>query len=348
MGIEIKAFGATSDGVAVELYRCTNRNGLALELTNFGAIVVAVETPDRDGKLANVNLGFENLDGYLQRHPYFGATVGRYGNRIAFGRFSLEGETFQLATNDPPHHLHGGERGFDRAVWTAETLDDETGVRFRHTSADGDEGFPGELEVAATYRLDDDNQLHIEFEATTNKPTHVNLTNHCYWNLAGAGSGLVLDHRLQVNGDRYIAVNEGLIRTGEMPSVADTPMDFRAIKSIGQDLQKIEADPIGYDHCYVLNGDADDAGLRLAAIAEDPRSGRTMAVRTNQPGVQLYTGNFLNGEPDCGGFRQHSAFCLEAQHYPDTPNQPSFPTTVLRPDETYRHVTLHEFGVSSR
>ncbi|MCA9173680.1 MAG: galactose mutarotase [Planctomycetales bacterium] len=347
MSVTTASFGATPEGEEVSLFTCENNSGLRLQLTNYGAIVVAVETPDRDGRLANINLGFPSLAGYLQRHPYFGSTVGRYGNRIAFGKFSIDGVEYQLATNNGPHHLHGGEVGFDRAVWTTELMDadGESGVRFRHTSPDGDEGFPGELQVEVVYSLNDNNELRMEHVARTDRATHVNLTNHCYWNLAGVAPGKaasVLEHRLQLEADQYVAVDGTLIPTGELPEVAGTPLDFREMKSIGRDLGAIEADPPGYDHCFVVRGAGE---LRRAAIASDPHSGRVMEVLTNQPGIQLYTGNFLDGSDGCGGYGRHSAFCLETQHYPDTPNQSTFPSTILRPGDVYRHLTVHRFSV---
>lgn len=344
MSIERSDFGKTSDGVEVEKFVCTNANGLKLSMITYGAIVVSVETPDRDGKLANINLGFDSLAPYLERHPYFGSTVGRYCNRIAKGKFTLDGQTYTLATNNGPNHLHGGENGFDRRVWDAKPIEreDAVGVHFSYTSKDGEEGYPGNLKVEAIYTLNNDNALTVEFKATTDKATPVNLTNHNYWNLGGAGSGKIYDHQLTLSSDHYLAVDETLIPTGELLKVADTPFDFRKAKALGQDLKKIEADPVGYDHCFVLRGQ--DGKLAHAATVHDPQSGRVMEIHTTQPGIQLYSGNFLDGSAGGGGHNQHEAFCLETQHFPDSPNQAKFPSTILRPGETYHQKTVHKFS----
>lgn len=336
-------FGKTSAGREIDLYTCVNQQGLVLKLTNYGAIVVAMETPDKAGKLANITLGFDNLAGYEQRHPYFGSTVGRYCNRIALGKFTLDGQEYTLAANNGPNHLHGGEVGFDKVVWEASPVEsaDEVGVAFRYTSPDGEEGYPGALQVVARYTLNNQNELRVDFEATTDKATVLNLTNHCYWNLAGAGAGSIQGHELQLSADHYLAVDETLIPTGELAEVAGTPLDFRDAKPIGRDLAQIKADPVGYDHCFVVRGEA--GSMRLAARVVDPASGRVMEIETTQPGIQFYTGNFLDGSEGNGGFKQYEAFCLETQHYPDSPNHPEFPTTVLRPGETFRQSTIHRF-----
>jgi aldose 1-epimerase len=346
MQVTQESFGTTSDGTPVTLYTCRNSEGLVLKLTNYGAIVVTMEVPDREGNRANVNLGFPNLEGYLQRHPYFGATVGRYANRIAGGEFTLDGKRYSLAQNNGPNHLHGGIVGLDRVVWKGEVIesDDGVGVRFSYRSPDGEEGYPGNLDLTAIYRLTEKNELQMEFLATTDQATPVNLTNHCYWNLAGAGEGEIWDHELTLESDHYLAVDETLIPTGERVPVAGTPFDFTQPRTIGKRVREIESDPIGYDHCYVLRGDAGQ--LRLAARVTEPRSGRVMEVLTTQPGMQLYTGNFLGGQAAEGGFGQHAGFCLETQHFPDSPNQDSFPSTILRPGETYRHLTVHRFSVA--
>jgi aldose 1-epimerase len=343
MSIEKSAFGKTKDGKAVEMYTCTNSNGLALKIITYGAIVVSLETPDRNGKMANINLGFDSIEPYLERHPYFGSTVGRYCNRIAQGKFSLDGKSYKLATNNDPNHLHGGEYGFDRRLWSAKPVktDGGVGVQFNYVSEDGEEGYPGELSAQVTYTLTDKNELAMEFQATTNKATPVNLTNHNYWNLGGAGSGKIYDHELTLTSDHYLAVDDTLIPTGKMIDVAKTPFDFRKAKPLGQDLKKIVADPVGYDHCYVLRGQG--GKMALAAKVKDPASGRVMEIRTTQPGIQLYTGNFLDGSEGNGNNPQHTAFCLETQHYPDSPNQSAFPSTILKPGETYRQKTVHKF-----
>lgn len=338
-------FGKLPDGRQVDAFLCSNRRGMAVELTNYGAIVVAVHTPDRDGETANVTLGFTKLDGYLQRHPYFGATVGRYCNRIAEGTFSLGGKQYTLAKNNGPHHLHGGERGFDTVLWDAEPFltREGAGVKFHCVSKDGEEGYPGNLDVTAIYSLTNQNELRVEFQATTDQATPVNLTNHCYWNLAGAGRGTILDHELTIAAGEYLAVDETLIPTGERRSVARSPFDFRSVKPIGRHLLHLGGEPMGYDHCYVLN---DQSGkLTFAARVKDPKSGRVMEVHTTQPGMQLYTGNFLDGSEEAGGYRQYEGFCLETQHFPDSPNQPDFPSTILKPGEQYHQVTVHKFLV---
>ena len=345
VGITKESFGKTAEGVEVELYTCTNANGLVMKLTNYGAIVVSLETPDRDGKLANVTLGFGDLAGYLPRHPYFGATVGRFCNRIAKGKFSLEGKDYTLATNNDPNHLHGGNAGFDKVVWTAteQQTDDAVGVEFSYRSPDGEEGYPGNLDVKVVYSLTNKNELMVDFTATTDQATPVNLTNHNYWNLAGAGSGDIRSHELMIAADQFLAVDSTLIPTGKLSDVKGTPLDFSTAKQIGNDLDKIEADPVGYDHCYVLRETAE--GLKMAARVKHPGSGRVMEIRTTQPAIQFYSGNFLQGGDDEGGYQQYHGFCLETQHYPDSPNQPDFPTTILKPGETYRQTTVHAFTV---
>ena len=343
-GITKEPFGKTAEGVEVEIYTCTNANGLVMKLTNYGAIVVSLETPDRDGKLANITLGFDDLAGYLPRHPYFGATVGRFCNRIAKGKFSLDGKEYTLATNNAPNHLHGGNAGFDKVVWTAteQQTEDAVGVEFSYRSADGEEGYPGNLDVKVVYSLTNKNEMVVDFSATTDQATPVNLTNHNYWNLAGAGSGDIRSHELMIAADQFLAVDATLIPTGKLSDVKGTPLDFSAVKKIGDDLDKIEADPVGYDHCYVLRETA--AGLKMAARVKDPGTGRVMEIRTTQPAIQFYSGNFLKGGDDEGGYQQYHGFCLETQHHPDAPNQPDFPTTILKPGETYRQTTVHAFS----
>lgn len=341
MRLERTVYGQMPDGREIQLFTCRNKNGLVIKLTDYGAILVSVETPDRSGQVDNITLGFPSLDEYLQHNPFFGATVGRYANRIGNARFTLDGREYTLAANNGPNHLHGGIVGFDKVVWSAEPFEsaNAAGVRFRRTSPAGEEGYPGNLSVTAIYTLNDSDELRMEFIATTDEATPVNLTNHAYWNLAGAGSGDVLDQVMMIVANHYLAVDSGLIPTGELVPVEGTPLDFRTPKPIGAEIDQIDIG--GYDHCYVL-GEADGT-LSLAARVQDPGSGRAMEIYTTQPGMQFYSGNFLDGSPQSGGFDKHHAFCLETQHYPDSPNKPDFPSTILRPGEEYRQVTVHRF-----
>lgn len=345
MTIVKSQFGKTAEGQEVHLFTLRNKHGVVVTLTNYGATVVRVETPDRQGQLANVNLGFDSVAGYEQHGAYFGCTVGRYANRIAQGKFTLDGQEYVLATNNGPHHLHGGKVGFNRVVWQAEEVrsPNAVGVKFSRRSPDGEEGYPGNLDVTATYSLTDQNELRIDYSATTDKPTVLNLTNHCYWNLGGAGSGTIKDHMLTLTADEYLPVDEGLIPTGKAAAVKGTPLDFTTATAIGARIDAIQADPVGYDHCFVLRSQSGE--LALAAVVHDPASGRRMEILTTEPGIQLYTGNFLNGDPVNGGHAQHSAFCLETQHFPDSPNQPNFPNVALRPGQTFRSTTVHRFSV---
>jgi aldose 1-epimerase len=345
MKVQRDTFGTTSDGQTVHRFVCTNRDGYRMVLSNYGAHLIAFEAPDRQGKLANVTLGFPDLKGYEQRHPYFGSTVGRYCNRIAKGMFQLDGKSYQLAINNGPNHLHGGLKGFDKYVWTAEPFegDRQRGVRFQRVSSDGEEGYPGRLQVTVTYALTDENELTMDYQATSDAPTHVNLTNHAYWNLAGAGSGDILRHELMIAADQFLAVDATLIPTGELKGVSGTPLDFTKSTPIGSRIAQLAASTGGYDHCYVVRGGA--GTLRLAAKVTDPSSGRAMEVLTTQPGIQLYTGNFLDGGATAGGFQKHAALCLETQHYPDSPNRADFPSTVLKPGEKFHQQTIHRFSV---
>ncbi len=343
MRVEKDTFGSTADGLAVERFRLHNAAGVSVDLISYGAIVQSVKTPDRAGHRGEITLGFDALAGYLVEHPYFGAVIGRWANRIGGGRFTLDSVEYELACNNGPNHLHGGTHGFDRAVWSAESFqgDGLAGVRFRHASPDGDEGYPGTLDVTVTYTLDEESRLTIGYTATTDRPTPVNLTNHAYWNLSGAGSGDVLSHELQLAAEQYLPVDEGLIPTGELRGVDGTPMDFRTPMAIGSRFDEVEG---GYDHCYVLGAPSEEP--RFAARVVDRSSGRVLEVATTEPGIQLYTGNFLDGIAGTSGnvFEKHGALCLEAQHFPDAPNQPAFPNSILRPGETYRQVTVYAFG----
>jgi len=336
---ERNEFGRTPDGQVVTLFTLTNQRGYSIQLTDYGAILVSVNVPDRAGKVANINLGYTSLDGYLTRHPYFGSTVGRFCNRIAAGQFTLDGRTYKLAINNGPNHLHGGSVGFDKMIWCATEMNSPVaaGVQFHLRSNDGNEGYPGNLDVVAEYSWNDANELAFTFRATTDKPTIVNLTNHAYWNLGGVSSGAVLDHQLQLNCDRFLAVDETLIPTGEFTAVSGTPLDFQSLRRIGERIAQLPATK-GYDHCFIVDGEA--GSLRPAARAVDPASGRVMEVLTTQPGMQLYTGNHLELP-----FVQHAGFCLETQHYPDAPNHPSFPTTRLNPGEQFEQTTVHRFSV---
>lgn len=338
--------GKTSNGTVVDRYMLTNCHGLRIAMLTYGATITSVEVPDRNGKVDNIVLSLDSLQGYLDGHPYFGSTVGRYANRIAKGRFSLLGKEYKLATNNGANHLHGGNVGYDKAVWKAEPVEtaDSVGVVFTHVSPDGDEGYPGKLNLQAVYTLTDGNELNIEYTATTDAPTVVNLTNHAYWNLAAATRD-VLGHELMLNADRYLPVDAGLIPTGELRAVKNTLMDFTTPHTLGSRIAQVEG---GYDHCYVINK-GEGKGPTLTARVVEPTSGRTMEVYATQPGVQLYTGNFLDGSLRRGNtaFTKNFAFCLETQHFPDSPNQPSFPSTVLTPGQTYRHITIHKFGVKS-
>ncbi len=341
MHLESQPFGEMSDGTPVDLYTLKNPSGMQARITNYGGIVVSLLAPDRRGNLADVVLGYDNLDDYLRNSPYFGCITGRYANRIARGRFTLDGVEYTLATNDGDSHLHGGLVGFDKVVWQAEASSSDAGERLElsYLSKDGEEGYPGNLAVTVAYTLTHDNALRIDYTATTDRPTVLNLTNHSYFNLAGPGNGNILSHELTINADHYTLTTEDLIPTGDIASVKGTPMDFTQPTPIGARIAG------GYDSNWVLNRTGPSLGL--AARVVEPTFGRVMEVHTTLPGIQLYTGNFLDGTHVGKGGRaygKHDAFCLETQHFPDSPNQPAFPTTVLRPDETYHHTTVFSFG----
>jgi aldose 1-epimerase len=344
-------YGRTPDGAPVEVYTLTNAGGLEVRAITYGAYVVSLRTPDRQGRLDDVVLGFDTLEGYLASGSHMGSVIGRYGNRIAGARFTLDGKTHSLAANDGVNHIHGGVKGFDRHVWAAEEVRQggDVGVRFTLVSPDGDEGYPGRLQTAVTYTLTPGNELVVDYAATTDRPTHVNLTQHSYFNLAGQGHADILDHVLTIHADRYTPVAAGLIPTGPPAPVEGTPFDFREPTRIGARIDR-EHEQLrlgrGYDHNYVVNRAG--PGLVPAARVVDPSSGRVMEVSTTEPGVQLYTGNWLGEEKGKGGrvYPRRSGFCLETQHYPDSPNRPDFPSTVLRPGETYRSKTVFAFGVA--
>ena len=350
VNLQTEPFGKTPDGEQATLYTITTAHGMVLKMTDYGATVVAVEVPDKNGKNANVNLGFDTVQGFVDCGSHYGATIGRYGNRIAKGKFTLDGVTYdKLAINNGANHLHGGIKGFDRVMWKVQTHSNEDRIHleFKYRSQDGEEGYPGNLDATVVYALTNDNELKIDYFAMTDKPTVLNLTNHCYWNLAGAGSGDVLGHELQVMADKVCLVGDGLIPTGKFGDVKGTALDFTTPHTLGErisELKKEENGPNGYDHCFVLRNQ--DAKKRVpAAKIKDPKSGRVMEVSTTEPGIQLYTGNHLDGSKANGGNKQHWAFCLETQHYPDSPNRPEFPSTVLRPGETYHTTTVHKFSV---
>jgi len=349
-----ESWGKTSDGESVDLYTLTNTQGMTMRVTNYGAIVVALTAPDRDGKFADVVLGYDHLDDYLKSSPYFGAVVGRYGNRIAAGRFTLDGKTYQLATNNAPGgvpcHLHGGNKGFDKVVWDAkgEMKDGAVGIRFHRVSPDGEEGYPGNLDITMHYWLTDQNEFRIEYAATTDRATPVNVTHHSYYNLGGHDSGTILDHELMIAADHITRVDKGLIPTGAFTPVAGTPFDFTSPTVIGS---RVNADDtqleygLGYDHNFVLS--RWDGKLRLAATVYDPQSGRQMEVLTTEPAIQFYCGNFLDGSNVGKGghaYAYRTAIVLETQHYPDSLNHPDFPSTILRPGEEYRHTCVYRFS----
>lgn len=343
-------FGVTPDGTPVELFTLGNTEGVRLSVMSYGATIVSLRVPDRDGKLDDIVLGFDSLDAYIRHSHYFGAIIGRYANRIGRGRFELDGTRYRLPINDEPHHLHGGTRGFDRVVWACEPFrnDRGDGLALRHRSPDGDQGYPGTLEVEVRYLLSGTNELEVDYRATTDKPTPVNLTQHSYFNLAGAGQGDILNHQLTIDSDAYIPVDCTLIPTGTIVPVAGTPFDFRTPAAIGSRIGG--PDPQldyarGYDHNFVLRGEG--TGLRHAARVKEPVTGRTLDVFTTEPGLQLYSGNQLDGVAGRGarGYGRHSGFCLETQHFPDSPNQPRFPSTILRPGARYQSRTVFAFGV---
>ena len=346
-----KSFGKTPDGQPVELYVLTNENGAELAITNYGGAVVSLKVPDRSGKLADIVLGYDSADGYVNDKSYFGALVGRYGNRIAHAQFVLDGKTYRLAKNNGDNSLHGGSKGFNKALWTAKILSGKDGqsLELSYLSKDGEEGFPGNLKVAVIYSWTDANALMIDYSATADKPTVVNLTNHAYFNLAGHGSGDILGHLLTIQADEFTPVDAGLIPTGELRVVAGTPFDFRKPTAIGARIDQDEAQLKlggGYDHNFVLRRSG-DAGESLAARVVEPTTGRVMEVWTTEPGVQFYTGNFLDGKTAGKGGRTYprrSAFCLETQHYPDSPNQPKFPTVVVKPGQRYHTITTYKFS----
>jgi aldose 1-epimerase len=347
--IEKRDFGKLSDGTPIFEYMLTNAKDMSVGIINYGGIITSINVPDRDGNVDNVVLGFRNIDDYETKNPYFGTITGRYANRIANAKFTLDGEEYQLAANNGPNALHGGEKGLDKRVWEVKEVPGDTsvGLELAYLSPDGEEGYPGNLDVKVLYTLTDDNELRIDYTATTDKPTVVNLTSHSYFNLAGDGSGTALDQKLTLNADSYTPVDATLIPTGIEP-VDGTPFDFRQPTRIGDRIRDGHEQLVhgrGYDHNWVLNRGDDDA-LVLAARLEDEKTGRIMEVHTTEPGIQFYAGNFLDGSlVGAAGkmYRQGDGICLETQHFPNSPNNPDFPSTELRPGETYQTTTVHRF-----
>jgi aldose 1-epimerase len=353
---DAEPFGELADGTVVHRHTLDNGRGLVVRVLTYGGILQSIEFPDRDGRPANVALGFADLDTYVRdNRPYFGALIGRYANRIAGGRFTLDGRAYSLPVNNPPNSLHGGTEGFDKRVWTASGTDgeDAAGLELAYTSPDGEMGYPGTLTVWVRYRLSADNELRIDYRGTTDAPTHVNLTNHSYFNLAGEAAGSIEDHQLQLYAGHYTPTDATNIPTGEIAPVAGTPFDFTSPHPIGE---RIEDDDeqleygLGYDHNYVLDRPPGAAGaLVTAARVEDPSSGRALEVQTSEPGIQFYSGNQLDGTlagPGGAAYGRRAGLALETQHFPDTPNQPRFPSTVLQPGQVYQTATVYRFSVT--
>lgn len=350
MRIEKRTFGKLPDGTTVDIYTLKNRNGMEVEITNYGGAVVSLKTPDRRGRMADIVLGYADPSGYAADTAYFGALIGRYANRIGKGKFTLNGIEYQLAQNNGVNHLHGGVRGFNKVVWQAREMDRTDGVALELTylSKDNEESYPGNLTVTATYVLSNANELRIEYSATTDKETVISLTHHSYFNLAGAGAGDVLRHEVKINADKFTPIDETLIPTGELKAVKGTPFDFNRATHIGSRINQGDDQLVlgkGYDHNFVLNKKGQE--LSLAASVYEPASGRVVEIWTTEPGMQLYTGNFLDGVRGKAGkiYNRRGGFCLEAQHFPDSPNKPAFPSTVLKPGERYTQTTVYKFNV---
>lgn len=343
-------YGTLADGRTARLYTLTNKQGVTAELTDFGATLVSLKTPDREGNIQDITLGYDTLAGWVGDGSYMGASVGRYGNRIAKGQFILDGKAYTLATNNDPNHLHGGEVGFNKKLWSAEPFekDNGSGVIFTYVSPDGEEGYPGRLTTSVTYTLNNDNELRIDFKATTTKPTVINLVHHTYWNLTGDTRQTILDHVLQLHADRFVPTDATGIPNAGIQPVADTPMDFRRPRRIGDRINNDFEQLVfgkGYDHSWAVNGEP--GTLRLAAELHDPESGRVMQIETDQPAIQFYTGNYLDGTTRGKGgidYQHRTGLCLETQVFPDSPNQPKLSNAVLRPGETYTHTMVHRFS----
>jgi len=344
MSIAKEPFGKTSSGQTIDQYTLTNSNGLKTKIITYGGYITSLQVPDRNGKFTDIVLGYDTLEQYVNDNAYIGALVGRYANRIAKGKFALNGVEYTLATNNGPNHLHGGIKGFNKAVWNAQPIDDANGpgLNLTYISKDGEEGFPGNLSCTVIYTLTNNNELKISYEATTDKATIVNLTSHSYFNLAGHNSGDILGHELMINADNYTPADETLIPTGQIAPVKGMNVDFAKSTVIGSRIAKVTG---GYDHNFVLNNKKSKLGL--AARVYEPKAGRVMEIHTTEPGIQFYSGNFLDGSAKGKGtvYNKHCGFCLETQHFPDSPNKPNFPSVVLKPGEKYTHLTVHKFSV---
>jgi aldose 1-epimerase len=347
--VETKIFGQTDSGAQATLFTLRNKNGLIARITNYGAAITEMHVPDRNGESKDVTLGFDSLEGYLRNDPFFGVIAGRYANRIAKGQFSLGAKSYDLAVNNGPNHLHGGKEGFNTKIWSATPLseNDSEGVRLTYTSPNNEEGYPGELKVQLDYILSESNELRMDYQATSDEATPINLTNHAYWNLGGEGSGQIGNHEISINADFFTPVDDDLIPTGEIHSVANTPLDFRSSRLIGERIKEVGHTPTGYDHNFVLKK-SEIGALERAATARHEGSGRQMEVLTTEPGIQLYTANFLDGTivgKSGTPYEYQNGLCLECQHFPDSPNQPHFPATILYPGTVYKQTTVHRFSV---
>lgn len=347
--METTIFGQTDSGAQATLFTLKNKNGLIARISNYGAAITEMHVPDRDGEFKDITLGFDSLDGYLQNDPFFGVIAGRYANRIAKGRFNLGAKSYDLAINNGFNHLHGGLKGFNTKIWEATPIsrNDSEGVRLTYTSPNNEEGYPGELKIQLDYVLSESNELRIAYTATTDQATPVNLTNHAYWNLEGEDAGQIGDHEISINADLFTPVDDDLIPTGEIHPVANTPLDFRSPRLIGERIKEVGHAPTGYDHNFVLNK-SEIGALEKAAMVSHEGSGRRMEVFTTEPGVQLYTANFLDGTitgKSGKPYEYQNGFCLECQHFPDSPNQPHFPSTILHPGAVYEQTTVHRFSV---
>ena len=348
--VSASKFGETKEGDVVTAYTLTNANGLSAKILDFGGVLYEMNVPDKTGAFANVSCNLATVEEYQTVRPFFGSLIGRYGNRIKLGKFTLDGKEYTLPITDKPNALHGGVNGFDQKIWAATARCDQNGasLELKYVAKDGEEGYPGKLDVVVVYTLTNKDELIIDYTATTDKATPINLTNHTFWNLGGATSGTIRDTILTLNAPKYLPTDSTLIPTGEVASVKGTPLDFTSPKAIGKEIDDVKEPQFhgGYDHCFVL-ADKKAGEMGLCAIAKDPKSGRVMKIETTEPAVQFYSGNFLDGTTGVGDYKyeKHSAFCLETQHYPDSPNQPKFPSTILKPGETYRHTTIHTFSV---
>jgi len=348
--VDAKGFGRMPDGKEVMLYTLKNKSGTTLQVINYGGIIVSLKTRDREGKVADVVLGFDSLNHYIKNNPFFGALIGRYGNRIEKGKFTLDGKNYALAVNNGLNHLHGGEKGYDKVFWNIDVLPDSSSLKLTYASGDGEEGYPGNLNVEVVYTLSDSDELKIDYKATTDKKTIVNLTQHTYFNLTGNPSSDILGHQLMINANQFLPVDKTLIPTGEFKAVSGSPFDFNILTAIGARINDKNEQLVfgnGYDHCWVLNNDQSGTVKKIAELYE-PQSGRVMEVSTDEPGLQFYSGNFLDGTltgKDGVVYKHRTGLCLETQHYPDSPNQPKFPSVVLNPGDTYKTTTIYKFSV---